>query len=179
MGQPFMVTIIKMMANKIFIDNCIFSEWLDKNDNHDQRKSIEIIRKAIQQDEINAVTSIDIYRERLQNSDSQKNQKIQRGWSKVRNCGIITLNFVIGDENGTYKEYIAEAKGAWNSLSKQIYDDKDAKHIITAIYLAAANFFLTTDCKLINKMKNEGRQYIKRIEIVKPSEFIEMSAKAS
>lgn len=165
--------------NKIFIDNCVFSEWLDDNSNDAEKKSIEIIRKSIQAGEIDAVTSIDIYRERLQKSNSQKNQRIQMGWGKVRNCGVVTLNFVIGDEDGSYRKYIAEARNTWNLLSRQIYDDKDAKHIITAIYLAAASFFLTIDCRLINKMKNEGKKHLGSIEIVKPSEFIQMLAKVS
>lgn len=160
-----------MKKTRIFIDTCIFDWWASEKIQNQEKKFIEKIRTLIEEGKIAAFWSIENELELLRFVTPKEWEEKNEKWSKVGNCGTITPDCVIGDTDGSYQERIDEAKDEWMQLSKLIYDEGDSKHIITAIY-EEAEFFITVDDKLINKMNNEGKEYLKIIKILKPSEFI-------
>jgi predicted nucleic acid-binding protein len=146
-----MYEVIKLIKNRIYLDNCCFNRPYDNQANLNVR--LEAEAKIFIQDEI-------------------LNKKFELAWSFMMDYEISSNPFF--DRKTAFLNWkkiavvdvdpIEEILNKGKEFNKKNVKKKDALHIACAIY-ADCEYFLTTDEKILNKIISE-------IKLINPLDFI-------
>jgi hypothetical protein len=159
-----------MSKIKVFIDTSIYIAWLNKESEYN---NIDKIIKFIQDGKIEVVSTLDVKLEVIQGVKGFDD------WEKVVNnfkpiIHYLTPNFIIGDNNGSYKAHLDKSTKEWQSLSSLIKNNRDTKHFISGKNLGAVKYFLALDNKFLDRIQDQGKDFLATIQLVKPSDFIQI-----
>ena len=162
----------KMKKPKVFVDSSVYINWLNKGAEYE---CIERVKRLAKENTIEIKISLGIMHEILVGRDCSdaELEKIKNEWPHTY-CEKLDPNFIVGDEDGSYKNYLAKCREEWKSLANLIHDTKDSKHFVTADRLGGAEYFLTLDNKFFNKMNNEGQKHSSNVKRMKPCEFVKI-----
>ncbi len=161
---------------EVFVDNCIFShsiiettalppeeKWL-----REQISVISQINKLGKQKKIEINYDLNVFIEGRKRS-GRVNKEIAQKWDWLR-PGPTFVNFQGAMLNNPEKE---EWKHRVSEVQKWLEDESlDTTHLVQA-ELYRTEFFITTDKKLINKVRNKGKGFLK-VLVCSPTDFLEV-----